>query len=193
MTRRRVIALFMAPAFSVALQACRVAGLLRGPGAERPANLEEKETTGPPAVPEVGRPAPDFTLPALDGGRLSLSSLRGKPVVLNFFASWCGPCLAELPEFQQAALRHRHHNLVALLVNLQEDRRTVEEFAGRLGLRTPMTPIVLDQTGEVAVGRYRLRGLPTSVFIDRAGVIRAIHPGPVSGPQLERYVSAIVS
>lgn len=186
MTRRRILALLGLSVMGGALGACRL------PGSGQSGQKNQGDD-GRPAAPVVGRPAPDFTLPTLEGSRLSLSSLRGKPVLVNFFASWCGPCLAELPEIQQATLRHRHHNLTALLVDVQEDRGTVEEFANRLSLRSPMTPIVLDQSGEVAVGRYYVRGLPTSVFIDRQGIIRAIHLGPVSGPQLERYVSAIVS
>jgi cytochrome c biogenesis protein CcmG/thiol:disulfide interchange protein DsbE len=183
MTRRCVLALLGAGVMGGALGACRLPG----------SGQKVQGDDGRAAAPVVGRRAPDFTLPTLEGSRLSLSSLRGKPVLVNFFASWCGPCLAELPEIQQATLRHRHHNLIALLVDVQEDVPTVEEFANRLSLRSPMTPIVLDQSGEVAVGRYRVRALPTSVFIDRQGIIRAIHLGPVSGPQLERYVSAIVS
>lgn len=128
-------------------------------------------TLGAPAVgTQIGLTAPDFTLPLLDGGEVSLSDYRGRVVVLNFWASWCGPCRAEIPAFQAAA--DQRDDAVFLLVNANEDARIVADFVAEQQMTMP---VALDPDDAVN-DMYRIRFLPTTFIIDAGGVIRQI-PG----------------
>jgi peroxiredoxin len=124
---------------------------------------------------EPGLPAPDFSLPVLQGGgTLSLESLRGQVVLLNFWATWCKPCEDEMPAMESLyqALRDRGFALIA--VSVDGDRRAVEEFATRLGLSFP---ILLDPQKDVA-DAYQSYRFPESYLIDREGVLVARYIGP---------------
>ena len=120
--------------------------------------------------PEIGEIAPDFALVDVRDGETvrKLSDFRGQVVVLNWYASWCGPCAAEIPEFQ-AAQDALEGDLVFLLVNLQESRQQAENFLDELD--ATMTA-VLDSNAEIAQ-HYRVTGMPTTFFIDRDGRINA--------------------
>ena len=143
-------------------------------------------TTDRPAAPAVGYPAPDFTLATLDGEEFTLSSLRGTPVVLNFWATWCPPCRAELPELKTAS--ERYVGQVAVIgVNQAEAAAAVERSAPELGLTFP---IPLDHSGSVS-RRYGVRSLPTTFFIDRDGIIRQIQNGPLTEAVLAQLLRAI--
>jgi thiol-disulfide isomerase/thioredoxin len=124
--------------------------------------------------PEEGKLAPDFILESLDGEDFRLSDLRGKAVVINFWATWCKPCRTEIPNLIAAYHRYRGRGLVIVGVNLQEGRSIIEPFAADFGMDFP---IVIDRTGRVGDG-YRLLGLPTTFFVDPAGVIRSRFTGP---------------
>jgi cytochrome c biogenesis protein CcmG/thiol:disulfide interchange protein DsbE len=139
-----------------------------------------------PAAPVVGHPAPDIMLPALSGGDFKLSEQRGKPVVLNFWATWCPPCRAELPELKSA--NERYASQVAIVgVNQAEPAETVAQLAAELGITFPLP---LDQRGDVSRA-YGVRSLPTTFFIDRSGVIRQIHAGPLTEATLEQLLREI--
>jgi cytochrome c biogenesis protein CcmG, thiol:disulfide interchange protein DsbE len=147
------------------------------------------ESAQPPA-PVVGRMAPEFTLDRLDGEPITLSGLQGRPVVVNFFATWCGPCRAEMPEFREAQEKHNESvNLAVLFVDWQEPATVVRSFVDELGI--PSDHVLLDETGEV--GRlYRVRGMPTTFFIDRDGVIQAAHLGAIDRMLLDRGLARIL-
>lgn len=111
-------------------------------------------------------PAPEFDLERLDrDGRLSLASLRGKPAVINFWASWCRPCEEEVPLLEQVWREHRDEGLVVLGVDSQDFRGDARRFARKNGITYP---IVHDGPGDV-MRRYDLTGLPETYFLDRTG------------------------
>lgn len=141
---------------------------------------------GLPPAPAIGHPAPDFTLTTVAGETFTLTALRGKPVVLNFWATWCPPCRAELPELQAAHERYAGE-VVIVGVNQAEPAAGVAAFAGQVGLSFPLP---LD--AQAAVSRlYAVRSLPTTFFIDRSGVIRRIQIGPVTEATLAQAVQTI--
>jgi peroxiredoxin len=125
-------------------------------------------------VARVGRPAPEFTLLALDGQPVSLGDFQGKPVVVNFWATRCSPCVHEMPYIQEVYEVWSERGLVLLAVNIGESPSQVQGFMQENRLSFP---VLLDGTGEVAE-RYGLRGIPTTVLIDSEGVIRNIKQGP---------------
>ena len=127
--------------------------------------------------PEIGKTAPDFTLKGLDGQEVSLSDFRGEPVLLNFWASWCGPCRLEMPFLQEIYEKWSGKGLVLLAVNLQENQGTVEDFIDDAGYTFP----VLLAPGNKVPLSYNIRGIPATFFIDADGVIRDIKIGAFSG------------
>jgi thiol-disulfide isomerase/thioredoxin len=139
--------------------------------------------TGKPPSPDVGHPAPDFTLTNLSGETISLSNLKGRPVLLNFWATWCGPCRAEIPALQAASEIISDEGVI-LGVNVQEQIPIVSDFA----LRRAMTyPIVLDLDARVA-RLYRVHAYPTTYFIDPRGVISELYTGSLNAPLIQRRI-----
>lgn len=139
------------------------------------------------ADPAVGRPAPDFSLPTLAGDTFTLSAQRGKPVVLNFWATWCQPCQRELPALQQAAERFGDGVVIAA-VDQGETAETVQRYVDKLGLTFT---VPMDGQQEAA-DRYNIHGLPTTYFIDAAGVIRSVWVGEMNSIILAEQIAAIV-
>lgn len=133
--------------------------------------------------PREGFYAPDFTLDTLQGGQIKLSDLRGRIVVVNFWATWCPPCRAETPALQSAYEAYQEANVVILGVNLtdQDSLPDVKSFVQDFKLTYP---ILLDRNGAVGL-LYQLNGLPTTFFIDRKGVIRTT---VVGGPMSETFI-----
>ena len=152
---------------------------------------ERNATDRSPAV-EIGRAAPDFLLETSTGGELRLSDLQGQPVVVNFWATWCPPCRAEMPELVAAYDRYRGDGLVIVAVNLQEADKQVEQFADEFGIEFP---IVIDRDGELRTV-WRLGGpfggIPSSYFIDASGVIRSVFYGPMREAALEERLAEIL-
>lgn len=151
--------------------------------------------TNPPdaePTPRPGQPAaPDFTLKTLDGRLISLSQFRGEPVLINFWASWCAPCRLEMPELKRVHEARQDEGLVVLAVNVTylDSMQDVQRFVTEFGLTFP---VLLDETGEVADNLYYVRGLPTSIFVDRAGLVAKIQLGPMTGAQLDEFVGEIL-
>jgi peroxiredoxin len=140
----------------------------------------------PPAGAHVGEKAPDFTLPAIDGTTVSLGDLRGRPVLLNFWASWCEPCREQLPMLQTAH-QTGNNGLMVLGIAVREARDDVIAAAAEVDLELPL---LLDQTGQVR-DAYQVRGLPTNLFIDGDGVIVARHVGLLDQAALDRYLASL--
>ena len=127
--------------------------------------------------PEVGKLAPDFKLIGLDKQEVSLSDFRGKPVLINFWASWCGPCRIEMPFLQEIHEKWAGKGLVVLGVNLQENPTSVKKFVENAGLTFP----ILLSPGNAVPLAYNIRGIPATFLIDADGVIRDIKIGAFSG------------
>ena len=123
----------------------------------------------------VGAQAPPVVLPLQTGGTADLGRERGKVVLLNFWATWCDPCRAEMPGLQQLADDLRDMPFAVYSVNLQEDAPTIEPFARALGLHLP---ILLDEDGNVTRS-YGVRALPATFLIDRQGILRQQRLGPL--------------
>ena len=139
-----------------------------------------------PPAPAIGHPAPDFALTGTNGQPFKLSDLRGAPVVLNFWATWCPPCRAELPELQAAS--ERLAGQVAVIgVNQGEAPIDVRAFTQQLEL-TFLVP--LDTQMDVS-RLYLVRSLPTTFFIDRSGVIRHMQVGPLTEATLAQQLRSV--
>jgi cytochrome c biogenesis protein CcmG/thiol:disulfide interchange protein DsbE len=140
----------------------------------------------PAAGPGVDLLAPEITLPTLDGGQFVLSEQRGKPVVLNFWATWCQPCQRELPALQQAAA-HFGDRVVFAGVDQGETAEVVQSYVDKLGLTFT---IPMDGSGDVGY-QYNVKGLPTTFFIDADGVIRSFWMGEMNSVTLAENIAKI--
>ena len=158
-----------------AAQAITLADLPGGLGRGYPAaGVEAAPQAG--GLLQVGEPAPDFSLVLEDGRFLRLSDLGGKRVVINFWATWCGPCRMEMPELVKAA---QDTDVVILAVDVQEARPPVEQFAAEFKMELP---VVMDTEGKLRQ-LYRVPGLPTTYFVGTDGAIASLVVGPLT-PQV---------
>ena len=142
--------------------------------------------------PRKGFLAPDFTLETMDGEEVTLSNLRGQVVILNLWASWCGPCRKEMPTFKEFHEEYREKGVVILAVNStsQDSVPAVEAFVNEFQL--PFT-ILMDHAGTVS-RLYGLQALPTTFFIDRFGMIsRVVIGGPLSESTLRAEVDSLLA
>ncbi len=137
---------------------------------------------------KVGEPAPDFELPTPEGVPIRLSTLRGKPVILNFWATWCPPCKIEMPDLEALYQKYSQQGLTILAVDQQEPPEAVRAYFEEMQLS--FQPVI-DSTGEI-FNVYRVVALPTSYFIDASGTVRVQHRGMMTREQMENYVSQIL-
>lgn len=131
-------------------------------------------------APQEGFKAPDFTLSTPDGKIYTVSELKGRPILINFWASWCGPCREEMPAMQKLYEEFKDQGFIVLAVNTthQDNYDAAVNFANLLGLTFP---ILMDTEGRVS-DLYQLRATPTSFFIDKEGIIQEVVLG---GPMAE--------
>ena len=134
-----------------------------------PAVLSAELSSAGLQVPSGTLASTDFTLPTLDGRKVSLGSLKGKVVFLNFWATWCPPCRAEMPSMETLYQRYKDRGLEILAVDLKEEKKTVSEFVDQNKLTFT---ILLDSTAEVG-GIYGTEAIPTTYIVDRLGNIVA--------------------
>ena len=141
-------------------------------------------------APISGHPAPDFTLKTLDGQEVSLSDFQGQPVIINFWATWCGPCRVEMPHFQEAFTAHQN-DVVILGVNLtqRDNPDDVPGFVEEFGLTFP---ILFDEDGQVA-NEYKAFGQPASIFVDEAGGVHTVFYGPVNRDFIDARISELLA
>jgi cytochrome c biogenesis protein CcmG/thiol:disulfide interchange protein DsbE len=140
------------------------------------------------AVPKAGQPAPAFSLPTVAGRTLTLASLKGKPVYLNFYATWCGPCNEEAPFIGKLSDKYRTRGLVVLGVNELEDPRKAKEFLAKYHLTYDA---VVDSDGTLGKD-YGAIGLPVHVFIDRNGIVKTYRLGEMNRDEIESAIKGIL-
>jgi thiol-disulfide isomerase/thioredoxin len=138
---------------------------------------------------DVGQPAPPLRLPLVGGGEIDLGAYRGRVVLLNFWATWCEPCKAEMPVFERAQQQHRDRGLVVLGVDFQERDEEIAAFLSQLGVTFPS---MVDRTGDVT-RQWRATGLPTTFLIDRQGIIRDVRVGAFTDAMLEDRLSKLMT
>ncbi len=200
---RQLLSAFLAVAVAIVVLAVVTTPL--GQTASGPTFVDPKSTpfvigAAPAEGLRVGDEAPDFDVPLPDGTRYQLTDLegnpvrledlRGKAVWLNFFASWCPPCQEELPHLRAVAERHEAAGLVVLGVSVQETSADdVRRYATTYGLRYP---IGFDATSAI-FKTYRVFALPTQIFLDHEGVVRATYNGPVTEQQVEAILAPLIA
>lgn len=138
-----------------------------------------------------GEQAPDFTLNGLDGTPVSLSDLRGKVVVLNFWASWCPPCRVEMPHMQRLYEKYEAENVVVLGINLTSTEKSPGAAQGFVEEQGLSFPVLLDSKGEV-MDTFRIVAYPTTYFIDEEGVIRQVSQGAMNADMLKKAIQPLI-
>ena len=154
MSKRKIL-----PLLAVILSVTTIVGGC-GPSTNPAANVTEGINTGNRAI--------DFQLPTMDGKTVKLSDYRGNPVLLNFWATWCGPCRYEMPFLQQIYDSYTSQGLVMLAVDVGENSTTIQNFMTSLNLTLP---VPLDANGAVSK-EYSITGIPTTFMVDKDGIIR---------------------
>ncbi|MBI5047890.1 MAG: TlpA family protein disulfide reductase [Deltaproteobacteria bacterium] len=129
-------------------------------------------------------PAPDFTLNNLDGRRVSLKDFKGKVIFLNFWATWCTPCVIEMPSMEVLHKRYKDKGLVVLAVNSEEGVKKVSSFIKK---KSYTFPVLLDSDGSVINNSYRAMGFPTTYLIDRSGMVIGKAEGAREWDSLESF------
>jgi cytochrome c biogenesis protein CcmG, thiol:disulfide interchange protein DsbE len=140
-------------------------------------------------APDNGAPAPDFTVSTTDGKTLKLSDFRGKPVMINFWASWCGPCTAEMKNIEAVFQQHLNDDFVILAVNQGEGSDTIKGYGElwKLNFR------LVHDDNQKAAELYHVQALPTTVFVDREGKVYEVHiGGPMTQEFIEKRANALL-
>ncbi len=147
-------------------------------------------TAGEIPAPQEGFMAPEFTLETLHGETVTLSELRGTPVLINLWASWCGPCRAEMPAMQRIHEKYKDEfTILAVNATNQDNLNAAAAFVNEHGLTFP---ILLDHDGSVST-QYQLRSLPTSFFVNREGIIEeVVIGGPMSEALLQTRIENLL-
>lgn len=156
------------------------------------ANPAQSTSSGLLQAPQNGFRAPDIALNNQDGSQFNLSDYHGQAVIVNFWATWCPPCRAEMPAMQQVYQEYQLQGLEILAVNStsSDSLAAVTQFTTELGLTFP---ILLDEFGNTSQ-TYRVNALPTTFFINRDGIIEEIvYGGPMSEALLRTRVEKILS
>ena len=131
------------------------------------------------ATPAANAPAPDFTLRGADGRNVRLDELRGQVVLVNFWATWCGPCREEMPRLDTLYQKYRKSGFVLLGVNIDDDPHAALATAAKLGVSFP---VLLDTDKKVSK-LYDLNTMPSTIVIDRDGKVRYLHRGYRAGTE----------
>jgi len=177
-----LIGLLIGAAFTVIV----TFGLPGGSRQPAPTTTSIAGTPGAVVAPEVGALAPAFTLQDVDGQQVSLSDFSGRPVLLNFWAVWCAPCLEEMPLLDSRYRALEEQGLVVLGINFDDPAEDVRIYGDSLDISFPL---LLDPGGEVQ-DLYRIRGYPSTILVDAEGVVRMVQVGLMSEDQLDGMLEA---
>jgi len=154
--------------------------------------LKQYFPTGGPATTQIaaaGKLAPSFAVPAIDGTKQTLSTYRGKIVVMNLWATWCPPCRSEMPDLEKLYETYRSRGLVVIGINQGESRQRAASFAQSLRIKYPIWLDSQQQYGRT----YIALGLPTTVVIDRSGVpVPPGFDGPMTYAQMKAAVAPLI-
>ncbi|HEX6834995.1 MAG TPA: TlpA disulfide reductase family protein, partial [Polyangia bacterium] len=134
-----------------------------------------------------GQRAPEFSLPSLSGSTVALSSMRGKVVLIDFWAQWCEPCKKELPQLDRLAKEYAGKGVVVVAVNIDKQKENAERMVKQLGVSLP---VLLDPAGSVAA-TYDLPKMPTSFLVDKKGIVRFVHEGFEGSADVDRFRSEL--
>ncbi len=135
---------------------------------------------------ELGQPAPDFTLKSLAGTNLKLAEQRGKIIVINFWASWCGPCRKEMPVLQKFYEKYQDLGVSVWGVNVEQENQAGRDFLADLNLSFP---ILFDASNTISA-TYQVEAMPTTIIVDRDGLVRYAFKGYKPGYE-KKYAKAI--
>jgi cytochrome c biogenesis protein CcmG/thiol:disulfide interchange protein DsbE len=144
-----------------------------------------------PVGPQVGLRAPDFSLQTLDGKPFRLSEMVGRPVLINYWATWCIPCKVELPILEKLHQEYQQKGLFIVSVNAI-DQDSVDKVQGIVDQFSMTFPVLLDQGGQFA-GLYKTMFFPTTVLVDASGVIREINLGDSTEDELRLSLDKILA
>ncbi len=186
---------FLKALIAVLVVAVVLAGIWYLSGSPASKAPSEPETTEAVTVPEESTEnpnlAPDFTVFDMDGNAVTLSDFRGKPVILNFWASWCGPCKAEMPDFEEA-YKEYGEDLHFVIVNLTDGRsETLESASGYIAETGYTFPVYYDTAMEAAY-TYGISSIPITVFVDAEGVIVGGQVGMISADELQQNIDTLL-
>lgn len=149
--------------------------------------VDAAATAGVSEAPLAGYLAPDFTLNTIVGETVTLADFQGRPVILNFWATWCPPCRAEIPHFQEASVKY--NGQVAILgIDQGEPANLVSDFAAGFNITYPL---LLDPDN-TANRLYNVQALPTTYFIDRQGLVREVYTGILNQAVLEDRIERLL-
>lgn len=189
--RRRIGLVDVGVAVSVALVVVGVVFVMNwGNGLNEGTFVELEQRSGLLATavePVLDEPAPDFFLPTRDGGEFRLSDYKGQVVWINFWASWCPPCRAEMPDIERVWRDVKDRGVVVVGVNIYESQSTIDDFAERLDLTIP---IAMDFLGRVTWD-YGVSGYPSHFLVDKEGVLREIRVGLMSEETMREKIEAL--
>jgi thiol-disulfide isomerase/thioredoxin len=135
----------------------------------------------------VAAPLPDVTVTTLGGEAVTLADLRGRPLLINFWATWCPPCREEMPALERIERKWTERGAAVVVINFEEDAETIRQYLAENGLSLP---VFQDSGGEVAQ-ILDITYLPTTLFVDSTGVIRSRNEGPLSQGQMEAGMRAL--